>query len=327
MTFKAYQIEELNGVFSGSVKTLETPSIDEGHIIVKVDYSSLNYKDALAASGVKGIVRQYPFIPGIDSAGTVIQTSSKDFLVGDKIILTGYKMGMSVNGGFGGIVHAPANWAVKLPDGLTLLQSMEIGTAGLTAAASVKKLEDANISKKLPVLVSGATGGVGSIAMNILAKLGYTVHALTGKSDQVDILKSMGSTESIDRDKFLENGIKALDKALYGGAIDTVGGDILSKILSIVDNGGVVTSCGNVAGAKFTSSVFPFILRGISLHGIDSAESPIELKKALWDNLANDWKVLLQNQTKIIKLEEIGPEIEKILDGKQIGRIIIKHGE
>jgi len=327
MTYLAYQVQELDGTFIGDVKALETPDLQEDHILIKVEYSSLNYKDALAASGVKGVVKQYPFTPGIDSAGTIIKTSSDDFLVGDKVILTGYKMGMSVNGGFGEIVHAPAKWAVKLPANLTLLQSMEIGTAGLTAAASVKKLEDAKISKDLPVLVSGATGGVGSVAINILNKLGYTVHALTGKTYEEEVIKSMGAVELINRDKFLEDGVKPLDKALYSAAIDTVGGDILSKMLSMVNNNGVVTSCGNVAGAKFTSSVFPFILRGISLHGIDSAESPIELKKTLWDKLANEWLLSLEGQTKIVSLNNVGPEIKKILDGKQIGRIVIKHGE
>ena len=327
MTYSAYQIEELDGTFVGEVRTLETPAIKEDHILIKVEYSSLNYKDALAAAGVKGVVSQYPFTPGIDSAGTVIKTSSKDFIVGEKVILTGYKMGMSVNGGFGGIVHAPAKWVVKLPNGLTLLESMEIGTAGLTAAASVKKLEDANISKDLPVLVSGASGGVGSIAMNILNKLGYSVHALTGKTNKDDAIKSMGAKELINRDEFLENKAKPLDKAIYSAAVDTVGGDILSKMLSMVNNNGVVTSCGNVAGAKFTSSVFPFILRGISLQGIDSAESPIELKKTLWNRLANEWRVSLDGQTTQVSLGEIGPEIEKILVGKQIGRIVIKHGE
>ena len=242
MTYLAYQVQELDGTFIGDVKTLETPALQEDHILIKVEYSSLNYKDALAATGVKGVVKQYPFTPGIDSAGTVIKTSSDDFSVGDKVVLTGYKMGMSVNGGFGEIVHAPAKWAVKLPANLTLLHSMEIGTAGLTAAASVKKLEDAKISKELPVLVSGATGGVGSLAINILNKLGYTVHALTGKTYEEDMIKSMGAIELINRDKFLEDGIKPLDKAIYSAAIDTVGGDILSKMLSMVNNNGVVTN-------------------------------------------------------------------------------------
>jgi putative YhdH/YhfP family quinone oxidoreductase len=204
---------------------------------------------------------------------------------------------------------------------------MEIGTAGLTAAASVKKLIDANVKNNLPILVSGATGGVGSVAVNILNKLNFEVHALTGKASENDVLTEMGAKEIIDRNNFMEAGIRPLDKAIYAGGIDTVGGDVLSKMLSMINNGGAVSCCGNVAGAKFTSSVFPFILRGVSLFGIDSAESDIELKKELWGLLSSDWFVSLSNQSSIVRLKDIEPEISKILEGKQIGRVVIKHGE
>tara|TARA_B100000768_G_scaffold55492_1_gene54009 strand:- start:139 stop:753 length:615 start_codon:yes stop_codon:yes gene_type:complete len=203
---------------------------------------------------------------------------------------------------------------------------MRIGTAGLTAAASVKKIIDSGLSNNLPVLVSGATGGVGSVAVNLLSNLGYEVHALTGKSEEVQTLKDMGASEVVLREGFMADPIKALDKGIYGGAVDTVGGDILAKIISMVSNEGSVSCCGNVGGMKFTSSVFPFILRGVSLIGIDNAESPLEFKKMIWELLANDWSLDLNKYSKTISLNEVGNEITKILNGQQVGRVIIKHG-
>ncbi len=327
MSYLAYQVKETAEGFKGSIKELPIPTLEDGNVLIKVNYSSLNYKDALAATGVKGVVKEYPFTPGIDSAGEVIDSRSNNFVRGDHVVVTGYKMGMSVNGGFGGIIHVPERWIVKIPKNLSQLNVMEIGTAGLTAAASVKKLLDSNVSNNLPVLVSGATGGVGSVAVNILNKLNYKVHALTGKPTHEKVLVAMGAHEIIDRNEFLDSGVRPLDKAVYGGGVDTVGGDILSKMLSMTSNNGAVSCCGNVAGANFKSSVFPFILRGISLHGIDSAESSIELKKHLWEMLSSDWSVSLSDQTRIIELKDIEPEISKILDGQQIGRVVIKHGE
>ena len=204
---------------------------------------------------------------------------------------------------------------------------MSYGTAGITAAACVKKILDAEVTKNLPVLVSGATGGVGSIAIGLLSKLDYEVHALTGKIDEIEILKSMGATKIISRDEYMSEPAKALDKGIYSGAVDTVGGEMLSKILSMISNHGVVSCCGNVGGMMFTSSVFPFILRGIQLSGIDSAESSLNLKSELWNLLSNQWSLDLSNQTKTVKIEDIDLEIDKILKGNQIGRVVIEHGE
>jgi alcohol dehydrogenase len=204
---------------------------------------------------------------------------------------------------------------------------MSYGTAGITAAACVKKILDAEVTKNLPVLVSGATGGVGSIAVGLLSKLDYEVHALTGKIDEIEILKSMGATKIISRDEYMSEPAKALDKGIYSGAVDTVGGEILSKILSMISNHGVVSCCGNVGGMMFSSSVFPFILRGIQLSGIDSAESSLNLKSELWNLLSNQWSLDLSNQTKTVKIEDIDLEIDKILKGNQIGRVVIEHGE
>ena len=327
MKYKAYQIAEDNGSFSGSMVELEKPAIEDDHVLIKVSHSSLNYKDALAASGAKGVVRSYPFVPGIDVAGEIIETASSKFSIGDRVLATGYKIGMAVSGGFGEIVHLPANWVIKCPDSLSNMNAMSYGTAGITAAACVKKIIDANVSKELPVIVSGATGGVGSISVGLLAKLGYEVHAITGKKDQNEVLSSMGASKIILRDVYMSEPVKPLDKAIYAGAVDTVGGDILSKIVSMVNNQGVVSCCGNVAGAMFTSSVFPFILRGVQLSGIDSAESSLTLKNELWNLLSDEWSLNLKDQTKVVPIDQIESEINKILDGNQIGRIVIKHGE
>ena len=326
MKYKGYLVEENNGVFSSSVKEINVPKIEPNSILVKVHYSSLNYKDALAVSGAKGVVKSYPFVPGIDVAGEVIESKSPQYKIGDRIIATGFKIGMSIFGGFGEIVHLPDNWVVKMPEKLDFLSSMSYGTAGLTAAACIKKISDAKCTQKLPVIVSGSSGGVGSVAVGILSKMGYEVHALTGKTSHEETLKKMGANKVLDRNEFMSNPVKALDKGVYSSAVDTVGGEILAKIISMISNHGVVSCCGNVAGPKFTSSVFPFILRGVQLCGIDSAESSIELKKELWNLLSNQWSLDLSNQTKIVSLDEIEEEINKILQGNQVGRVVIKHG-
>ena len=326
MKYKGYLVEENNGVFSSSVKEINVPKIEPNSILVKVHYSSLNYKDALAVSGAKGIVKSYPFVPGIDVAGEVIESKSPQYKIGDRIIATGFKIGMSIFGGFGEIVNLPDNWVVKMPEKLDFLSSMSYGTAGLTAAACIKKISDAKCTQKLPVIVSGSSGGVGSVAVGILSKMGYEVHALTGKTSHEETLKKMGANKVLDRNEFMSNPVKALDKGVYSSAVDTVGGEILAKIISMISNHGVVSCCGNVAGPKFTSSVFPFILRGVQLCGIDSAESSIELKKELWNLLSNQWSLDLSNQTKIVSLNEIEEEINKILQGNQVGRVVIKHG-
>ena len=326
MKFKAYLVEEVEGSFNGSIQEIELPPLEDGKVSIKVHYSSLNYKDALASTGVKGVARSYPFVPGIDVAGEITESSDERYSVGDLVVASGYKIGMAVFGGFGEMVQLPSEWLVKLPSGLTLQEAMNIGTAGLTAGASVKKIIDSGISKDLPVLVSGATGGVGSVAVNLLSKLGYEVHALTGKSEESETLKDMGAKQVLLRDEFMAEPIKALDKGIYGGAVDTVGGDILAKMLSMISNEGSVSCCGNVGGMKFTSSVFPFILRGVSLIGIDSAESPINFKDEIWNLFATDWSLELNKYSKVISLDQIEEEVTKILKGQQVGRVVIKHG-
>lgn len=327
MKYKAYLVDELDGVYSGSIKELEMREILEGNVLIRVRYSSLNYKDALAASGVKGVASSYPFVPGIDVAGEIIESSSDKFKTGDQVLATGYKIGMSVFGGFGELVQIPEDWVVPLPSNLSLVNAMSLGTAGLTAGACVKKVLDNNVTFDKPFLVSGATGGVGSIAVTLLSHLKFEVHAITGKPNEIDLLTKMGVSNTIDRNEFMSEPVKALDKAIYSGGIDTVGGDILSKMLSMIESHGSVACCGNVAGMKFTSSVFPFILRGVSLIGIDSAESDINFKKEIWNLFSNEWSLDISDYSKIVTLDNIGDEITKILQGKQIGRVVIKHGD
>ena len=327
MKYKAYLVEEIDSSYSGSIKELEMSNIEPGNVIIKVHYSSLNYKDALAATGVKGVVSSYPFVPGIDVAGEILQSSSQNFEIGDKVIATGYKLGMSVFGGFGELVQIPEQWVVPLPDNLSLLNSMSLGTAGLTAGACVKKILDAKPSSDMPILVSGATGGVGSVAVNLLSKLDFEVHAITGKPNEIKILNKMGASKIIDRKNFMAEPVKPLDKAMYSAGVDTVGGDILSKMLSMISSHGSVACCGNVAGMKFTSSVFPFILRGVSLIGIDSAESDINFKKQIWNLFSENWSLNLDDYSKVVQLDDIENEITAILNGEQIGRVVIKHGD
>jgi len=327
MQYSAYYVEENDGVFSASISRLELEKPADGFVQIKVSHSSLNYKDALSASGNKGVTRNYPFVPGIDAAGTITDANSSQFSEGDEVIVTGYDMGMNTPGGFGEFINVPATWVVKKPNNLTHLESMFIGTAGLTAAASVFKIHESAMESDLPVLVSGATGGVGSIGVMLMSKLGKEVSALTGKSASVDFLKSIGATNIILRDEYLEAPAKAMERPLFSSAIDTVGGKILSKMLAQISPHGVVACCGNVAGIEVNTTVFPFILRGISLCGIDSAESPLDFKISIWEKFANEWKLDLSSSTKIIAKQNLQQEIDLILQGGQEGRVVISHEE
>ncbi len=327
MQYSAYYVEENDGVFSASISRLELEKPADGFVQIKVSHSSLNYKDALSASGNKGVTRNYPFVPGIDAAGTITDANSSQFSEGDEVIVTGYDMGMNTPGGFGEYINVPSVWVVKKPNNLTHLESMSIGTAGLTAAASILKIQESTKESDLPVLVSGATGGVGSIGVMLMSKLGNEVSALTGKSSSVDFLKSIGATNIILRDEYLEAPAKAMDKPLFSSAIDTVGGKILSKMLAQISPHGVVACCGNVAGIEVNTTVFPFILRGISLCGIDSAESPLDFKTSIWEKFANEWKLDLSTSTKIIAKQNLQQEIDLILQGGQKGRVVISHEE
>ena len=327
MQYSAYYVEEIEGEFSASISKLELEKPAEGFVQIKVSHSSLNYKDALSASGNKGVTRNYPFVPGIDAAGAISDSNSSQFTEGDEVIVTGYDMGMNTPGGFGEFINVPVGWVVKKPDNLTSLEAMSIGTAGLTAAASVLKIYESSKESDLPVLVSGATGGVGSIAVMLMSKLGKEVSALTGKSSSVDFLKSIGATSVIMRDEYLDSPSKAMERPLFSCAIDTVGGNVLSKMLPQISPHGVVACCGNVAGIEVNTTVFPFILRGISICGIDSAESAIDFKSSIWQKFADEWKLDFSSIIKIVTKENLQPEIDLILKGGQKGRVVLTHGE
>ena len=327
MKYSAYYVEENDGEFSSSISELELQKPEDGFVQIEVSHSSLNYKDALSASGNKGVTRNYPFIPGIDAAGTIADANSSQFTDGDKVIVTGYDMGMNTPGGFGEYINVPAEWVVKKPANLSSLEAMSIGTAGITAAASVLKIYDSSKASELPVLVSGATGGVGSVGVMLMSKLGKEVTALTGKSSSTDFLKSIGAENIIMRDEYLEAPAKALERPLFASAIDTVGGNVLSKMLPQISPHGVVACCGNVAGIEVNTTVFPFILRGITLAGIDSAESPIEFKTSIWNKFADEWKLDLSSMIKVVSKESLQQEIDLILEGGQQGRVVLQHGE
>ena len=327
MKYSAYYVEENDGEFSSSISELELQKPEDGFVQIEVSHSSLNYKDALSASGNKGVTRNYPFVPGIDAAGTIADANSSQFTDGDEVIVTGYDMGMNTPGGFGEYINVPAEWVVKKPANLSSLEAMSIGTAGITAAASVLKIYDSSKASELPVLVSGATGGVGSVGVMLMSKLGKEVTALTGKSSSTDFLKSIGAENIIMRDEYLEAPAKALERPLFASAIDTVGGNVLSKMLPQISPHGVVACCGNVAGIEVNTTVFPFILRGITLAGIDSAESPIEFKTSIWNKFANEWKLDLSPMIRVVFKENLQQEIDLILEGGQQGRVVLQHGE
>ena len=327
MQYSAYYVEEKDGVFSASISKLELEKPVDGFVQIKVSHSSLNYKDALSASGNKGVTRNYSFVPGIDAAGIITDANSSSFNEGDEVIVTGYDLGMNTPGGFGEYINVPAGWVVKKPSALTSLEAMSIGTAGLTAAASALKIYESSQESDLPVLVSGATGGVGSIGVMLMSKLGKEVSALTGKSTSTDFLKSIGASNIIMRDEYLETPAKAMERPMFSSAIDTVGGNVLSKMLPQISPHGVVACCGNVAGIEVNTTVFPFILRGITLSGIDSAESSLAFKTSIWNKFADEWNLDLSSMIKTVTKENLQQEIDLILQGGQQGRVVLKHGE
>lgn len=303
-------------------------NIDElppGDVLIEVCYSSLNYKDALSATGNKGVTRKYPHTPGIDAAGIVVKSNRHDLSIGTKVLITGYDLGMNTSGGFGKYIRVPGSWVIKLPENLSLKESMAYGTAGLTAALSVLKIEKYGVKPdKGEVLVTGATGGVGSMAVAILAKAGYTVAAATGKLDQKDFLLKLGAKSLVSREEILDTSSKPLLKGRWAAVVDTVGGGILSTAIRTTLQDGIVTCCGNVLSADFNITVYPFILRGISLVGIDSQNCPAEVRHIIWQLLSTHWKIpFLSEMTTEISLNELEANIQMILKGKLKGRTVV----
>ncbi len=320
----AFRVEEnADRTFSHSIQHMDVGDLPPGEVLVRVQYSSLNYKDALSATGNRGVTRNYPHTPGIDAAGIVEQSQVTEFKKGDPVIVTSYDLGMNTPGGFGQYIRVPAGWVVPLPRELSLEQSMILGTAGFTAAMSVQRLISEVAPGQGPVLVTGATGGVGSLAAAILVRLGYQVAGVSGKPD-TGFLQGLGVTEIISRDTFLEKTHPPILKALWAGAIDTVGGDILATAIKSIQEGGAVTCCGNVASPDLPITVFPFILRGVSLFGIDSQHCPMALRQTLWHHLSTDWKPdMLESMSTRIPLEALGPYIDQILAGRLKGRTLV----
>ena len=324
-TFLAYQVEKKGDSFLGKVIERSISDLPEGSLTVKVFYSSLNYKDALSASGGKGVTRNYPHTPGIDAVGEVVDCLDNSFANGDKVIVTGYDLGMDTAGGFGQYIRVPSSWAVPLPDGLTMYESMCLGTAGLTAAIGIDLLEKKNGISGKKAIVNGATGGVGYIAVDIFSMLGSDVTAVTSKENVKKELSSLGASEVLIKDEFKAYVRYPLSKGIWDIGYDVVGGESLSDMLTVMKIGGSIACCGNAGGANFSSSVYPFILRGNSLLGIDSQGITHKKRISLWNKLAIDWKpVNLERFSREVELEDIGEEIIKILNGKQVGRVIIR---
>lgn len=318
-------VEEKDGKFVGTVGERPVTSLPAGDVLIRVYWSSLNYKDALSASGNRGVTRTYPHTPGIDAAGMVESSSDERFHKGDEVVVTGYDLGMNTDGGFAEYVRVPAGWVVPLPEGLTLKEAMIYGTAGFTAGLSVKKLVDYGIRPEDgPVLVTGSTGGVGSVAVSILHTLGYTVTAVTGKPDAAEMLHHIGASAIVSHEDVTDTTGKALLKTKWAAVVDTVGGPILETALRTVRYGGCVTSCGNAAGFKLSVTVYPFILRGVALLGVDSVECPMDKRLALWKLLAGEWKpATLHDNVHEITLDELNDNIALILKGKLKGRTIV----
>lgn len=324
MQFKAMRVYDAPQV-KQVMETFSENDLPQGEVLIKVHYSSINYKDALSSTGNKGVTRNYPHTPGIDASGVVAASDSDKWQVGDHVIVTGYDLGMNTHGGFSEYIRVPAEWVVKCPETLSLREAMCYGTAGFTAALSVSKITENVSTEAGPVLVTGATGGVGSIAVALLSHLGYKVVAATGKPEHAEHLKDLGASEIIHRDATNDTTEKAMLKSQYAAVIDTVGGNILATSIKMLAYGGHITCCGNVAAPEFASSVYPFILRGVTLHGIDSVACPMPNRMAIWAKIAADWKVeALINSVEEIGLDDIPNVVMQLINGSHKGRTIVK---
>lgn len=325
--FAALVVDKKEEHFSVDIEKKTIQDLPEGEVLIRVHYSGINYKDSLASIPNGNIVRTFPFIPGIDLSGVVVSSTDPRFKEGDEVIATSYEIGVSHFGGFSEYARIPAKWIVPLPTGLSLKEAMVIGTAGFTAALSVQSLLDNRVTPKMgKVLVTGATGGVGSFAVSILSRLGFEVEASTGKASAEEYLKTLGAASIISREKVYDGKIKALGKQNWFAAIDPVGGEPLASLLSQIQYGGCVAASGLTAGTKLPTSVFPFILRGISLLGIDSVYTPMDKRIKIWSRLANDFKPhtidsLIQQE---VTLEQLPTVLPTLLQGQARGRTIVK---
>ncbi|MCY3766967.1 MAG: YhdH/YhfP family quinone oxidoreductase [Gemmatimonadetes bacterium] len=324
--YKCLVVNQENDGYIRRVVRRSVDTLPEGDVLIRVHYSSLNYKDALSATGHPGVTRRYPHTPGIDAAGVVEESADGRFTPGDEVIVTSYDLGANTPGGYGQYIRVPAGWVVPLPHGLTLRESMVYGTAGFTAAMSLHRLERHGVGPGVgEILVTGATGGVGSMAVAVLSRVGYTVVAATGKPDRERFLLGLGANAVVHRNEVEDEGRRPLLAERWAGVVDTVGGNILATALKSTRSRGLITCCGLVASADLNSSVYPFILRGVSLQGIDSAECPMPERKYLWEKIAGPWKIdptddLVTERT----IETLEPEFQRILQGKLTGRVVVK---
>lgn len=311
-----------------AVEEMKAENLKKSDVTIRVHYSSLNYKDALSAQGHTGITRSYPHVPGIDAAGVVMSSGHTDFRPGDEVLVTGYDLGMNTFGGFGQVVSVPSDWVIRIPQPLSTKQAMMLGTAGFTAALSIWKLSQLNI-RGGRLLVTGASGGVGSIAVMLGHKLGFEVHACSRSEDRYEALKEIGATEISPYEKITDSPEKPLYHKMGDAAIDTVGGSVLSGLIRCIDKEGAVAVCGNAGGDAFQTTVFPMILRGISLLGIDSGHIGRDVRKEVWSLLADKWDVTetLNTISREVELEDLPEAIETMLKGNSWGRTIIRHWE
>ncbi|MBA2176421.1 acryloyl-CoA reductase [Halobacillus locisalis] len=326
-TFQAYQIHKDEDSYEASIRTLHVKDLKKSDVLIKVHYSSVNYKDGIVSQEGNPMVEQYPIIPGIDLAGEVVKSQDERFKKGDRVIATSYEIGVNHHGGFSEYASIPADWIVPLPEGLTLEESMIYGTAGFTAGLSIHRLEQNGLtSDQGPVLVTGASGGVGSMAVAMLAKRGYNVEASTGSSEHEEYLKRLGAEKVITREEVYDGTLKPIRSERWAAAVDPVGGEQLASLLSQLQyNGGAAVS-GLTGGTEIPTQVYPFILRGISLIGIDSVQCPMETRKKVWHRLANDLKTkeTFDDMKVVISLQEVPETLQQILAGQTRGRTIIK---
>lgn len=326
-SFKALLVSEAtDGKFKREIVQRNISELPAGEVLVRVKYTALNYKDALSASGNKGVTRKFPHTPGIDASGVIEHSEVSSFSAGDEVIVTSYDLGMNTSGGFAEYIRVPAGWVVPKPETLSLKDSMIMGTAGFTAALALYKMERIGQSSEMgPILVTGASGGVGSMAVAILARKGYDVIASSGSEDAYPYLKKLGAKECVSRDDVIDESNRPLMRGNWAGAIDTVGGFTLTTLLKGCKREGSVASCGLVGSPKLPGTVYPFILNGVNLLGVDSANCTMPLRKRVWDTLANDWKISqLDDIATVCNLEELNGYISQMLEGNTRGRIVAK---
>ncbi|GEM87618.1 MDR family oxidoreductase [Meiothermus granaticius] len=321
-SFKALVVES-GDPYQAGIRQVEEEELPQGEVLIDVAYSSLNYKDGLAITGAGKVIRSFPLAPGIDLAGTVRESASPQYSPGDPVLLTGWGTGEIHWGGLSQRNRVRAEWLVPLPQGISLWQAMAIGTAGFTAMLSVMALEEHGLSREHETLVTGAAGGVGSLAVALLARLGYRVVASTGRAQEAEYLRSLGAGEILER-AVLSAPAKPLESERFGGAVDTVGGAILAGVLPRMARGGSVAACGNAGGARFETTVFPFILRGVNLLGIDSNFCPQPRRALAWQRLARDLPLnLLDSMTQTVPLEAVPQLAQQILQGQVRGRVVV----